>query len=141
VPIERLIVDTGPLVSFLDRTQEHHEWARERFREVTGSLITCEAVLAEAFHILRNRPVALAALGEMLAARAFDLKFHVEDWLPALPELMARYSNVPMSFADASLVVLSEVVADAPVLTLDSDFLIYRRFGSEPLPLVTPFIR
>jgi uncharacterized protein len=52
--------------------------------------------------------------------------------------LVAKYGDVPMSFADACLVRLSELYPDAPILTLDSDFLIYRRKKNERLLAVLP---
>jgi len=55
-----------------------------------------------------------------------------------LRALMRRYRNRPMSLADACLVRLSEIHADAELLTLDGDFRIYRRYGNKVIPLRTP---
>ncbi len=52
--------------------------------------------------------------------------------------LIASYADVPMSFADACLLRLSELYPNAPILTLDSDFLVYRRNKSEALPVILP---
>ena len=51
---------------------------------------------------------------------------------------METYRNIPMSFADACLVRMSELWPDAPVFTLDSDFRIYRRNKRQSLPLICP---
>jgi predicted nucleic acid-binding protein len=51
---------------------------------------------------------------------------------------MRRYANVPMSLADACLVRIAERTANATVLTLDSDFRIYRQKGRRLIPLITP---
>lgn len=51
---------------------------------------------------------------------------------------MVRYANVPISLADASLVRMSEIFSDSPVLTLDGDFRIYRRNGRQAIPLIIP---
>ncbi len=53
-------------------------------------------------------------------------------------ELMVRYANVPSSFADACLVLTSELWPEAPVFTLDSDFRVYRRNKRQSLPLICP---
>jgi len=58
---------------------------------------------------------------------------------PRVMELMERYANVPMSFADACLVALAESTPDARVFTLDRDFLIYRQHDDKPLTLLAPF--
>jgi hypothetical protein len=53
-------------------------------------------------------------------------------------QLMRTYRNVPMSFADACLVRMSELYANAPIFTLDKDFLVYRRNGRERIVTVMP---
>ena len=54
-------------------------------------------------------------------------------------ELMAQYRSVPMDYADACLVVLSEYHRELPVMTVDTDFRIYRRNRTQPIPLLAPF--
>lgn len=58
-----------------------------------------------------------------------------------LRRLILRYQDVPMDLADACVVRLSELYADAKVVTIDSDFRIYRRNGRQPIPLLTPPMR
>ena len=55
-----------------------------------------------------------------------------------LRELMRRYRNVPMSFADSTLVRMSERHRDSRIWTLDSGFLIYRRHGNKTIPVLMP---
>jgi hypothetical protein len=52
-----------------------------------------------------------------------------------LPE---RYVDVPMSFADARLVRMTEIVSDPILLTTDADFRIYRRLGRRAVPCALP---
>jgi hypothetical protein len=51
---------------------------------------------------------------------------------------MARYASVPMSLADSCLVRMSEIYPDSRVLTLDSDFRVYRRNGRQMIPMIAP---
>lgn len=53
--------------------------------------------------------------------------------------LMHQYADTPMSLADACLVVLAEQRPEARVLTLDTDFLVYRAHGRRRIPLLAPF--
>jgi uncharacterized protein len=46
------IVDTGPLVAFLDRAEQHHRWVVEQLQEMVPPLLVCEPVLAEAMYLL-----------------------------------------------------------------------------------------
>jgi len=65
---------------------------------------------------------------------AFELAEHVEPVL----KLMQKYSDVPMSLADACLVRMTETLADSFVLTTDADFRVYRRHSRHVVPCVTP---
>jgi uncharacterized protein len=62
----------------------------------------------------------------------------VQEQQADLRALTRRYRNRPMSLADACLVRLSEIHAAAEVLTLDSDFRIYRRHSNRVIPLRMP---
>ncbi len=62
----------------------------------------------------------------------------LEDEADAVGRLMRRYANVPMSLADACLVRIIERTENASLLTLDSDFRIYRQKGRRLIPLITP---
>jgi uncharacterized protein len=74
----------------------------------------------------------------MLADGVFDLSFHLEDEAAAIGALMEKYDDVPMSLADACLVRLSELYPKLPLLTLDSDFRVYRRHGRQQIPVIAP---
>jgi predicted nucleic acid-binding protein len=60
------IVDTGPLVAFLDRAERHHHWVVERIEELDPPLLVCEPVLAETMHLLARFPRELDALSAFL---------------------------------------------------------------------------
>jgi predicted nucleic acid-binding protein len=60
----------------------------------------------------------------------------LEQEADAVGRLMRRYASVPMSLADACLVRIAERTANATVLTLDSDFRIYRQKGRRLIPLI-----
>ena len=102
-------------------------WAVAQFEALTGALVTCEAVLSEAFFLLRRFPQHRRTLRQMLVDEVFDLSFHLGDESRPVSALMHRYHEVPMSLADACLVRLSELHPKLPVLSTDSDFRIYRR--------------
>jgi len=134
------LLDTGPLVAMLDRNDEHHVWATGRVRGVRKPLIVCEAALSETCFLLAKLPRARVQLrlwieNGPLAHRPLDAPI-VSHALA----LMARYANVPMSFADACLVALAETLPGARIFTLDRDFLIYRHEDGRPLSLLAPFL-
>lgn len=138
MPINRVLLDTGPLVAFLARDDQHHEWACEQFEKFDCPLVTCEPVLTEAFHLLRANAPQTRALEELLEGDAFDLSFALRKQAAEVVALRRSYRDVPMSLADACLVRLSELHPHCPVLTLDSDFATYRRNRRDLIPHITP---
>jgi uncharacterized protein len=133
------IVDTGPLVAFLNRQDQHHAWARAQMEVLDPPLLTCEAVLAEACHLLRQAPGGTDALLEMLAREVLQVPFRLGLELDRVRSLMKRYGDRPMALADACLVRMSEMNAGGRVLTLDKDFRVYRRFGRQAIPTLSPW--
>jgi predicted nucleic acid-binding protein len=69
---------------------------------------------------------------------ALRVTFVLADQVGQLLELLRRYKDVPMSLADACLVRMAELRSGGVVLTLDSDFTIYRIHGRTPIPLLMP---
>jgi len=132
------ILDTGPLVAFLDRSDSFHDWSDEQFRSKSPIFITCEAVVSEAGFLLRKVSGGFNSLLTFLREAPIIIHPIYDGNKNNILDLLDRYSDVPMSFADACLVRLSELYPDAPILTLDSDFLIYRRNKNERLPVLLP---
>jgi predicted nucleic acid-binding protein len=134
----KVIVDTGPIVASLDADESHHSWTLARLGELRPPLLTCEAVLTEAAFLL-TRVGADPSLVTTLVTRGFLTVVHLfDDDAEALGRLLRRYSNVPMSLADACLVRIVERTANSSVLTLDSDFHIYRQKDRRRIPLLIP---
>ena len=132
------IVDTGPLVAFLDRAEQHHRWVTEQVEEVDTPLLVCEPVLAEAMYLLARFPKAQDALFGLLENGALRIAFRIEEHVPALRRLHQKYRDRPMSLADACIVRMTEIYEQHAVLTLDSDFTVYRKHGRVPLALIHP---
>jgi predicted nucleic acid-binding protein len=132
-----ILADTGPLVALLNPRDHYHKWALLRFDEFTTPLSTCEAVLTETLFLLSSCPGACDSLMELWQRETFHLDFLAEGEKPVLRKLMAKYRDLPMSFADACLVRMSELHASACIWTLDTHFGIYRRHGRQSIPLLT----
>jgi len=133
-----VIVDTGPLVALLDRRDSYHEWITTQVEILPVDWIVCESVLAEAWYLIRNTADGQDRLMEMLEIGVLTCGFDLQTEARAVRALCLKYRDVPMSLADACVVRMSELYRDHLVLTLDSDFLVYRRFGHEPIRLISP---
>ena len=133
-----VLLDTGPLVAGINRRDRHHEWARLWFDKIEPPLLTCEPVLAESCFILQSCPGGAKAVLEMVRRGALEVAFDVAGQVQPVSRLMAKYADVPMSLADACLVRMSELTPESKVMTLDSDFQIYRRHGRQVIPVISP---
>jgi predicted nucleic acid-binding protein len=132
------IVDTGPLVAFLDRAERHHRWVAERFEELDAPLLVCEPVLTEAMHLLARFSRGQDALFGLIENGAVSIAFRVDEHVSDLRKLHQKYRDRPMSLADACIVRMAEIHDHHAVLTLDSDFSVYRKHGRVALPLIHP---
>ena len=133
------IVDAGPLVAFLNQADTHHEWAATQFSRLKPPFLTCEAVLSEVCFVLRSRGADAALALDMVGRGALSLRFSLADEIEPVRRLMRRYADMGASLADICLVRMSDLHSNCKVLTIDSDFLIYRRDGRRTIPLIAPF--
>ena len=132
------LLDTGPLVSFLASSLEHHAWAVDQWKALRPPLLTCEPVLTEAAFLLKREGRDTDAVFALLERGVIRIAIGIEREQADLRPLMRRYRNRPMSLTDACLVRLSEIHSSAVVLTLDSDFRVYRRHGNKVIPVRMP---
>jgi uncharacterized protein len=133
-----IILDTGPLIAYLNPHDKHHDWVVEILSSVSLPLLSCEAVMAEAYFLLRRDHIAADALMRLLEESIIQIPFSLSNEISVLRELMRHYQSVPMSLADACLVRMSALDSNAKILTLDSDFLIYRRDRNVIIPVIMP---
>jgi len=133
--VRRVLLDTGPLVAYLNRRERNHPWALEAFASVQPPLYTCESVISEAVFLLTGYEPGPDAVLEMIGRGLIDVGFAASPELGAIRRLMKRYASVPMSLADACLVRMSELDPDSVVLTLDGDFRVYRRNRRNVIPV------
>jgi predicted nucleic acid-binding protein len=135
----RVLVDTGPIVAVLNRTDAAHRGCVETWRGLRGPFDTVWPVITEATHLVEGA-AARDAIPEMVHAGALRIAEIGTTDLARIRELMARYADTPMDFADACLVRVGEREKVRAVFTLDRrGFATYaplhvRRFTMLPKP-------
>jgi predicted nucleic acid-binding protein len=129
-----VIVDAGFLVTLLSSRETDHAWADRQALRYPPPWKTCDAVFSEAFHLLHSA----GALSTLIRRGAVGSVFNSQDAAGAILTLMEKYADVPMTFADACLVRMTEILSDPILLTTDSDFRIYRRHSRQTVPCVMP---
>jgi len=133
-----VIFDTGPLVAWFCPRDKHHAWARQTFAQIPAGGLICEAVLAEVCHLVAKDGIARGKVLEFVEQGGLTPVFLGGEF-PVLRELLNRYADTPMDFADACIVRLAELHADGTVCTTDGDFRFFRKNGREPISLLAPF--
>jgi hypothetical protein len=133
-----LLLDTGALVSLLDRSQSRHAEFKAFFERWRGPVVSTEAVLTEATHLLGRVPGGAHACGAFFLEGGAVLVPSTASSLRRCRDLMLAYRDQPMDYADATVVVLAEELRTNLVLTTDRrDFGVYRvdgkrRFAVKP---------
>ena len=122
-----VLVDTGPLVALLDRSDPYHLTCQETLSSLDDSLVTVWPVVTEAMYMLRAYWQAQEALWEMIEIGVVEILPLGIDDVARMKELMRKYRDLPMDLADAALVRVAERERLRRIFTLDRrDFQIYR---------------
>jgi predicted nucleic acid-binding protein len=125
--VDRILIDTGPLVAILSRDDAHHEACVAALREMAGPLFTCWPVITEAAWLLRRFPRAVQQLLSSMDAGFLEMLPLAGTEATAIAALMKRYENIRPQLADAALVYLASRERIETIFTLDRrDFSIYR---------------
>lgn len=114
-----VLVDTGPLVALLDRSDNEHEAVAGALAKLQDRLVSVWPVLVEAMYLLAFSWQAQKALWEMFETGMVELLPLDDDDFPRLKSLMEKYQDLPMDLADAALVRVAEREGIRRVLTLD----------------------
>jgi len=131
------VVDAGPLIALFDKSDQYHNVVKKRLLEYRnrkhGKLITTWPIVSEASYMLAEHVHMEAELNlfEWIIGGGVEIFDFRLEHLPEVVELQRKYSNVPMDFADATLVIVSQDIGINEVFTVDSDFVIYRLFGKK----------
>jgi len=124
-----------------DRRDTHHESAKRQVAHLRHPLVACEAVISETLFLLASVRGGTSTFAGLLSDQLVrvDPDFSFCEHLDEIFDNMERYKNVPMSFADACLVRMTEIERDSLVFTTDGDFLTYQRNRRERIPMISAF--
>jgi predicted nucleic acid-binding protein len=128
-------MDTGPWVALIDRSEGRHDECIEWLKDFKGNILSSEAVLTEVLYLLNFSSRAQSAAIDFVLKEAILLVPSSPESLKRAKRLMEKYKDIPMDYADATLVSIAEDLSITHVVTFDvKDFGIYR------LPPKQPFV-
>ena len=127
--MQQILIDSGPLIALFDGSDKYHSASVEFIKTNHSELVTTLASVTETLHLLDfNRHAQIDFLGWVNAGAVVLEPITVDDFL-RIKELISKYSDLPMDFADACLVFLAEKLNITQIATIDRDFDIYRLKG------------
>lgn len=133
-----VLIDTGPLVAFLNRRDRFHDWTATQWNQIAAPMFTCEAVISESCYLLSGIKSANDRVMQLLQREILRISFVLGEHIDQVKKLLIKYQSLPMSLADACLVRMSELHSNSYVFTLDSDFNLYRKNGRQVIPSIMP---
>ena len=133
-----VLVDTGPLVAFLNKRDRFHDWTAAQWNQIAAPMLTCEAVVSESCFLLSRFKSGADRIMQMIQREIIMISFRLDENIDPVKKLLFKYRSVPMSVADACLVRMSELHSNSYVFTLDSDFNLYRKNGRQVIPSLMP---
>ena len=127
--LNTILIDTGPLTALFDRDDKYHGRIVEFIKDKRYKFITTTAVLTEVTHLLDFSIDAQLNFFQWILNNGVILEEVSISDISRIIELTKKYSDQPMDFADATLVVVAERTGIRQIISIDSDFDVYRLPG------------
>jgi len=114
-----ILLDTGPLVALIDKSERNHKTCLEFFKAYSGNILTTEPVITEALHLLNNQFRFQKTCMDFILQAGIEIIPQTKKSLERANKLMEKYQDIPMDYADATLVCIAEETGIKEIFTLD----------------------
>jgi len=140
--VKNIIVDAGPLIALFDKDDRYHSSVIKFLKTFDGQLITSWPVINEVTHLLSFNVNVQIDFLEWLKREAVTIVNLENIHLERIIQLSKKYSDVPMDLADSSLIVIAELTNITDIITIDSDYYIYKTKNKKSLNnILLPFLK
>ena len=134
----KILIDSGPLIALFDRDDSYHQASVEFIKNNHSELVTTIASITETLHLLDFSRNAQVDFLNWINAGAITIEPITAEDFQRVRELITKYADLPMDFADACLVFLGDKLNINQIATVDRDFDVYRLKGKKPF---TTFVK
>lgn len=135
--MNRILVDTGPLVAILSPDERNHQICVSLLHSLPSPLVTCWPVVTEAMWLLRNSPRTIKRLLSAISSGILEIPVVKAEEAGKIEAIMDQYVSLRPQFADAMVVYLAHRENIETIFTLDRrDFLVYRNARKKPFQLI-----
>jgi uncharacterized protein len=132
------LVDSSFFVALYNRREAAHARCVEVYQALDAPLVTCEACIVEALHILNHADAVVDAILTSIEKGLLGVPFQLCSQADVVRELMRKYRDTPADLADACLIAMADQLGTGDILTLDSDFKRYRWRRNRSFRLLIP---
>jgi len=130
---DRILIDSGPLIALFHSGDRYHRKVRDFLKKSTYGFISTLAVITEVSHFLEVNINAQLDFYEWVICKGIIISDINQNDMSRIVELTGKYADLPMDFADATLIVTAEKTGIREIISLDKDFDIYRLPGREKI--------
>ena len=131
--MQKTIIDSGPLIALFDKNDSYHTQVLNFFKDFKGEFITTWSVITEVSHMLDfNLKVQIDFL-KWVELGALQIESIEQNELSHIIKMMSKYTNVPMDLADSTLMYIAQREKIKNIVSIDSDFDIYRTLKKQAL--------
>lgn len=131
--IKSILIDAGPLIALFDRDDKYHDKIKDYIKGNKVKFVSTIAVITEVTHMLDFNVRAQIGFLEWISQEGIIIHDINQKEIIRIIELSKKYHDVPMDFADATLVVAAEQTGIREIISIDSDFEIYKLFKKEKI--------
>jgi len=129
--MKKSLIDAGPLISLFDKDDKYHKSVKKFIKTYKGNLYTSWAVITEILHMLDFSVNVQIDFLKWINLGGLEVVQLSQKHLSRILKLSEEYSDVPMDFADATLIVISEIKEIDEIVSIDSGFYVYRNIRNK----------
>lgn len=131
--MQKSLIDAGPLIALFDRDDAYHLQIKTFLKQYKGQLVTTWPVITEVLHMLDFHVQAQIDFLRWLQRDSIIVHSLCKESIARVIDMTEKYADQPMDFADATLLVTSEKLDIHDIITIDSDFFVYRTIRKQML--------
>ena len=136
--LNSILIDAGPLIALFDSSEKHHKGILTFLKKHPYRYVSTLAVFTEVSHMLDFSTAAQLDFYEWVMCKGVIISDINQNDMLRIAELTKKYADLPMDFADATLVITAEKTGIREIISLDRDFNIYRLPGKEKISNIYP---
>ncbi len=129
--MQNTLIDAGPIIALFNKNDKYHKKIKIFLKNYNGILTTTWPVVTEISHMLDFNVQTQIDFLTWIQLGGVNIEAIENENIGRIIELSTKYSDIPMDLADASLVVLSEKLNIKKIITIDSDYYVYRTIKKE----------